>query len=164
MKKIKLIVDSASDLTQEEYDNFNIEKINFTVSDNIDETSRVVDTDELYAEMLANPKRRFKTACPSPMDYCEAFEKAYKDGMDVICVTITSKFSGSYNSAMTAKNMCLEKYPDAVIEVIDSLENAVCYSMLVLSIKDMINDGFSIPEIVEKSNILKTSILTSFLS
>lgn len=52
--------------------------------------------------------------------YVTAFEKYASQGIDIICFTLSAKFSGSYNAALIARSMVLENYPDARITVIDS--------------------------------------------
>ena len=80
---------------------------------------------EFYQEMVDHPTVFPKTSMPSVHDYYEVFEKHAKEKMPVICICITRKFSGSLQSATTAKDMILEEYPDAQITVIDSTVNTV---------------------------------------
>lgn len=163
MKDIKLIVDGASDLTEDEYIKYDIEKIDFLVYEQAFPDINIDNADRLYQKMMENPKNKFKTACPSSEEYFKAFERAHNQGKDIICMTITSKFSGSFNSALVGKDKLLEVYPDAKIEVVDSSCNAVCYSMLVLSVANMIEDGFTVNEIMTKINILKQRNETDFV-
>lgn len=81
--------------------------------------------------MIDNPKVFPKTSMPSVQDYLDVFEPIIKNRDDIICICITTKFSGSYNSAMNAKNMLLDDYPDAKIEIIDATVNTVLQGMLV---------------------------------
>ncbi len=61
-----------------------------------------------------------KTSLPSVQDYCDLFEPLLKEGKDIICLCISSKFSGSYQSACNAKMNLSETYPDRTIEIVDS--------------------------------------------
>lgn len=74
-----------------------------------------LDTIELL-DALDKVKGPSHTACPSPQNFYEAFKK---EG-NVICITISSELSGSYNSACIARNMVLEEEPDKNIAVINS--------------------------------------------
>ena len=67
-------------------------------------------------EALANTKERTSTACPSPMEYEDAFGEAD----EIFVVSITSQLSGCYNSAVLAKNMYQERYPDKKVHVFDT--------------------------------------------
>ena len=55
-------------------------------------------------ESLANTKEKTSTACPSPIEY----EEAFGETDEVFVVSITSQLSGCYNSAVLAKNMYQE--------------------------------------------------------
>ena len=71
---------------------------------------------EFYQQMVDNPKQFPKSSLPSVQDYVEAFTPYAKEGKDIICLCITVKFSGSYNSAKTAADSLKEEYPDVKIE------------------------------------------------
>lgn len=70
-----------------------------------------VDNDDLSVpEMLramAAEKSASSSACPSPADFAKAFEA----GDCTVCFTISSNLSGTYNSAIMARDMVLEEYP-----------------------------------------------------
>ena len=110
--KIKLITDAAADLLQKDYSNIDI--VDFFIYDATnDKEVAVSEVDELYKEMLNNPQKHFKTACPTIDTYYQKFVENDKNGYATICVCITSSFSGSYNSAVMAKMQALESNPQA---------------------------------------------------
>lgn len=158
MNKIKLISDSSCDLTLEEQSKLDLDVIPFLVSfegkeyikDGID-----ISNDEFYKTLIDNPKFRPKTACPLMGDYLNAFEKYAKEGREVICICITSKFSGSYNSAMNAKEMVLENYKDAKVAVIDSEINTVAQGLMVSEVKRMIDSGLDFDTIIANIERIK---------
>ena len=89
-----------------------------------------------------------QTSCPSTGRYIESF-----NGNDEIyVVTITSKLSGSYNSAVLAKNMYLEDHPNAKIHVFDSLSTGPEMKLLIEKIIELKNNGCSFEEVVEKAS------------
>ena len=71
----------------------------------------------------------------------EVSEPIIKQGKGIVCICITSKFSGSLQSATNAKNILLETYPDAKIEVIDSMVNTVLQGLFVLEAAKMCKAG-----------------------
>ncbi len=150
MKKIKLISDSSCDLNAIETQAHNIEIVPFSVSfDDVIYLKENVDiTIEEFYKKLEDDSAFAKTSLPSVNLYLEAFESAVKEDLDVICVTISSKFSGSYQSAINAKNIILEDYPDAKIEIIDSLLAAYAQGEFVLFANKLIDKGLSLEEIV----------------
>lgn len=95
---------------------------------------------------MRESKEGTKTACPSPED----FKKAYGDEGNVFIITISSKLSGSYNSALVAREMCLSENPDRKIHVFDSKSAGPGETQLYLKLKELIKDGLSFEHMVEK--------------
>ncbi|MCI5596571.1 MAG: DegV family protein [Lachnospiraceae bacterium] len=110
---------------------------------------------KFYEDMVANPGVFPKSSLPSIEDYIEAFTPYVKEDMPVICICITTKFSGSYNSATNAKEILLEDYPDAKIAVIDAQFNTVLQGIYVLEAARMRDAGLSFEETVEILEQLK---------
>lgn len=147
--KIKLISDAACDLLPKEYKDIDI--VNFFIYDaSIDKEVQSKHVDEIYHEMITDDSKIFKTACPTIDTYYQKFVENEKNGYASICVCITSKFSGSYNSATMAKMQAMEEHPNAKIAVIDSKSNSALQGLLVLAIDDMIKAGFSYELILTK--------------
>jgi len=73
-----------------------------------------------FYERLATAKEHPSTSQATPIMFKEAFEPLVAAGKDILTITISSKLSGMYSSAVQAKKM----FPDANIEVVDSLTGA----------------------------------------
>lgn len=71
------------------------------------------------------------TAQISPDTFCEAFRAFAKQGEPVLGILFSSALSGTYNAACLARSMVLEEYPDAVIELVDSLAASAGEGLLV---------------------------------
>jgi len=54
-----------------------------------------------------------------------------KKGEKLLCIHFSSALSGTYNSACVAREMVLEECPDAVIEVVDTLQASAGQGMMV---------------------------------
>lgn len=102
---------------EKEHENIVFSSVPFTISvgDENFVDDRNLDVDGMIDSMDACAEASH-TACPSPHAWQEKFEQ---EG-NVIAITISSKLSGSYNSACAAKDMVLEEQPDKKIAVIDS--------------------------------------------
>ncbi len=100
----------------------------------------------------------FKTACPSPNDYYEAFKKKG----DVFCITITSKLSGSYNSAVLAKNMIQEEFSKRV-KIIDSGSASSALTLVYLELKKYIELNMSFDDVSEKIDSYVKKMNTLFI-
>ncbi len=98
-----------------------------------------------------------KTANPSPGDYLEAYRDLYAhDGVrEIISIHITSKGSGAYQSALVAKQMLADAFPDLRIEVIDTLNVSMCQGWMVIEAARAALSGRSLAEIV---NLVKDMI------
>lgn len=150
----QIITDGAADITKEEGAKRGIVVVPFYVYSTQDVNRKFADVDELYEEMLKNPKEVFKTACPSPEEYYRKFRAAVDEGKGVFCVTISQKFSGSYSSAVLAANMIAEETPDAKVRVIDSQMNSALQGLFVDEIEKMAQAGLSFQEISRRADAL----------
>ena len=104
---------------------------------------------EFYQEMVDHPDVFPKTSMPSVHDYYEVFQKYAEQNIPMICICITQKFSGSMQSAVTAKDMILEEYPEAKLTVMDCTFNTVLQGMFVLEACRLRDAGLSYEKIVE---------------
>ena len=151
-KKVQIISDGSLDLSQELTKEKDIEVVPFYVSFDSETYQKEmveVGVREFYQEMVDHPTVFPKTSMPSVHDYYEVFEKHAKEKMPVICICITKKFSGSLQSATTAKDMILEEYPDAQITVIDSTVNTVLQGLYVLEACKLRDMGLEYQQIVD---------------
>ena len=156
----KIIADGACDLYGENADKIGVKIVPFYVS--FDESTykkegEEVGIREFYKEMVDNSTVFPKTSMPSVQDYIDVFEPVIKAGKAVLCICITTKFSGSYNSAVNAKNMLMEDYPEAIIEVIDSTLNTVEEGIFVREAARMKADGVSFEENVKNLERIKST-------
>ena len=98
---------------------------------------------EFYQQMVDYPKQFPKSSLPSVQDYVDVFTPYARAGRDMICLCITTKFSGSYNSAKTAAELLAEDYPTVRIQVVDTMVNTVLQGILVLEAVRMQQAGLS---------------------
>ena len=148
----KIIADGACDLYGENADKIGVQIVPFYVAfeENVyKKEGAEIEVRHFYKEMVENPTVFPKTSMPSVHDYYEVFEKHAKEKMPVICICITRKFSGSLQSATTAKDMILEEYPDAQITVIDSTVNTVLQGLYVLEACRLRDMGLEYQQIVD---------------
>lgn len=160
MNKIKVVSDGSCDLSREEVEKLDVEIVPFYVSfdEGIYQKEGVeLDVRDFYQKMVDHPNVYPKTSLPTIDDYVKAFEKYLDEGMDIICICITTKFSGSYNSALSAKQLCLEKYKDAKIEVIDAMVNTCLQGLLVKEVCRMRDNGLNLEEMTKETNRIKTT-------
>ncbi|KGM96130.1 fatty acid-binding protein DegV [Clostridium novyi A str. 4552] len=157
---IKIVADSSCDLSQELKEEMNIDIAPLTL---ILEDKEYVDNEDLnileYIENMKKCKTAPKTACPSPQDYMEK----YKGEESVLVVPLSSKLSGSYNSAVLAKNLFLDEIGNKFIHVFDSVTASVGQTIISLKINELSKLNLGEFEIVEKVNKYISEMKTFFL-
>lgn len=154
----QIITDSSCDLSPELVKEKQLHVVPFYISfdeENYFKENEEIKVHEFYQKMVDNPDVFPKTSLPSVEDYMDAFTPYLQQNMDIICICITTKFSGSYNSASTARDILLEDYPDAKITVIDATVNTVLQGILVLEAVRMKEDGLSYEEVIEEIDRIK---------
>jgi DegV family protein with EDD domain len=156
----KIISDSSLDLNDQLEKEIDIDKIPFKLY--IDEVEIVDDETLDVVDFIQRMKKSVKlprTACPSPNDFKEKF-----DGSDnVFAITISSKLSGTYNSAMLAMNMALEEKKKN-IHIFDSKSASVGQTLIGLKLKELIDQGLDFDKIVQGTEEFSQSMKTFFIS
>lgn len=113
----------------------------------ITDKKEFVDTKELnikeMVDFLENYKSKSSTACPSVVDFIDAFG----DAENVICVTITGTLSGSYNAACIAKEEYIAKYPNRKVHVINSLSAGPELKLIIEKAEELIKSNVSFENI-----------------
>lgn len=144
--KYKIVVDSCCDLTEEMLKNFDavLAPLKIQVGDVeiVDDIS--FDQKNLLSLMKAS-KIATKTSCPSPNDYVQMFKGADA----VFVVTLSDQLSGSYNSAMVAKEMAKTEGICDYVHVCNSLAAASAEVLIAYKLKDMIDQKIA-PELIAK--------------
>lgn len=156
--QFQLISDSSCDLDPKVAKERNIHVVPFYVSfdqEHYDKEIEEMPVRTFYEKMIEHPDVFPKSSLPSIDDYMEAFTPYVKAGTPIICISISTKFSGSYNSAVNAKNILLEDYPQAKIAVIDATFNTVLQGIYVLEGARMRDDGLSFEDTVTRLEQLK---------
>ena len=163
MEKIRIVADSASDITVKHAKELDVSVIPVNVligdehfKDGIDIDSRT------FFERMRNENITPKTSQPSPEDYIEEFKK-FSDYTDIICICLTSKGSGTYNSACLAKTLLQEENFPVNIHVVDSLNASIPILETVQVAKRMVDDGKPVSEILEKVEFLKDKMALYFV-
>ncbi len=140
----KLVVDSCCEMIPEMQDfdtesaplSITLDGVNYTDDENLD-----IDH---FISAMRKSKTAPKSACPSP----DTFAKKFRKGMNVFAVTLSSKLSGSYNSALLGAKLAKEDCPERRIHVFDSLSASAGEIAVVLKIKECIQQKMDFDSIV----------------
>lgn len=156
----KIVTDGSCDLPPELCRAKGVDVVPFYVSfDSENYVREIVDMPirKFYEQMVADPTTFPKSSMPSVQDYVDVFTPIIKEGKAVICICITTKFSGSCQSAMNAKEMLLESYPDARITVMDSTVDTVLQGIFVLEAVRMCEAGLPYEKVVAELDAIKST-------
>lgn len=163
--KWHIVMDSSCDLLPDskQEGEVQVSSVPFTIS--VGET-HFVDDEHLDTEVMLKAMEEFpeasRTACPSPKLWMDQFEKADQ----TIAITISSKLSGSMNSALLAKEKVLKNHPEKKIAVLDSRSTGPELALCVEEMKKLIASGADFDEVVSKASAFfrKTKIIFALSS
>lgn len=115
---IRFLVDTSSDYTVDEIKNQGMQLVPLHITLGEDDYKDAYDlTKDRFYELLTSNEEVPKTSQPAPQDFVDAFEEAEENGDELICILLSSKLSGTFQSAVLSKNIVgYEK-----IHLVDSL-------------------------------------------
>ncbi len=158
---IKIVTDSTSYLPPEEIERFNIRVVPLNVhfgEDQVFQEGVTINIDQFYA-MLAESPELPTTSQPSPGQFLDVFSELTEAGHDVLCLVISSKLSGTYQSALDAKHML----PDANIVVFDTYSTVSCLGLMVITAAEMAAEGHAVDEIVARVEQMRDDMRLYFV-
>ena len=151
---VRIIVDSASDISEKEANDLGIIMIPMSINFGDEEYLDGVDLlpSQFYDKLIESDVLP-KTSQVSVYRFQQAFEKCVSAGDEVVAITISSKLSGTYNSAVQAS----ANYPEKVF-VVDSLNACIGERLLVQYALRLVDEGKSAKEISEILDSVKSKI------
>jgi DegV family protein with EDD domain len=156
--KIGIIADEGGDLPEELIKKHNISIVPFKVD--LGEMKDLAGN--IYQRIREAEKRGLKsfvkTSQPSPGDFLKAFREKLKEFEEIICITVTSKHSGTFNSASQAREYLTEKEK---IHVVDSMSISGGEGLIILKATSLIKSCLKANEILEKlkESVLRTNLI-----
>lgn len=146
---IKLIIDSTCDIPNEKLKEFDITILPITVDiEGVSYKDKVNLNSEDFYIKIRGENVFPKTAQINPSTFEEAFQNEIDNNNEVICLTISSTLSGTFNSAMIAKNTI----DSSKIHVIDSKTVSYGTGLIAIEAAKLIKKGASINEVLDKIN------------
>ena len=139
---VKIIADSSADIKAVEGVCFQSVPMTIRAGGRDFVDNEQLDTAAML-DFLASHNGPSGTACPGPENWMSAFEGA--DEIFVVC--ITGSLSGTWSSAMAARELYLQAHPDVKIHVFDSLSTGPEMLLLIEKLASLICEGKSFDEI-----------------
>lgn len=148
---VKILADSACDLSSEDLQQFNIEALPLTVQlDGEDYEDGVsISSKKVYDAMREGKSP--KTAQVSQQVFKDTFEKHAKAGNQVLYLTLSSELSGTYQGAKLMEQEVKDTYPDFELHVVDTKCASLGYGLVVLRAAELAKKGANLDEILEVS-------------
>ena len=155
MNNIKIIYDTMNDLPENIDGKYDIDMLPTTIIFQGKEYKAGVDidNDEFY-KLLRDNKEIPTTSQVTYMTFKETFEKYVKEGKKVLYMAGSSKGSGTYQSAMLAKN----DIESDDIYIFDTYSLCIGGGLLVLEAAKMVEEGLDIDTIIKKLEEYKDKV------
>lgn len=147
--KTKVVTDSTSDIPAEVARSLGVAVVPVYVRfgeevyrDGVDMSS-----DELFRKMVESPIHP-ATSQPSPEDFARVYAQCATEAESIVSIHISSKISGTYNSALLAKSLMDSRCP---IEVVDSTFNSVGLALVVIAAARRANAGDGLEDVLAET-------------
>ena len=157
----KIIVDSCCDLTPAQLREECFVKVPLTIRVG---GHTIVDDDTFdQGELLWRMKESEtapQSACPSPMQYLEAFDCGADD---LYVVTLSALLSGSHNAAAQARSIWLEDHPGANVHIFNSCSASAGEVLVALKIQELAQSGMDFTTVVDQVSRYINEMQTYFV-
>lgn len=159
---VKIVTDTLSDITFDMADKLGISVVPLYVRfgedmyrDRLDITSQ-----DFYRRLVNEPKLP-STTQPTPNDFADVYRKLAQETDEILVIVVSSKLSGTYQSATQAKETVKGK---CRIEIIDSLQVAMGMGLVVISAVKAAKEGSNLTELAEKTRkaLSRTHLIAYF--
>ena len=152
MNQVRIVVDSTADLLPELRRQVDVVPltVHFGQQEYVDGVT--IQAEEFYRK-LADCKELPTTSQATPFDFDKVFEPIIAEADTVVAIVVSSRLSGTYQSARIAA----EDYPGKVF-VVDTLQVAISSSVLVAYALDLVQKGMGAAEIAEELTAVREKV------
>lgn len=146
---VKILADSACDLSENHYKTYDIEMVPLTV--HLDD-QEYKDSIEIKPKTVYDAMREGKTpktSQVSPQAFKAIFTSYAEENQPLVYLAFSSELSGTYQTAKMMEQEVKESYPEAELHVVDSKCASIGYGLVVLRAAQLAKDGAGTDEIME---------------
>ncbi len=147
---IAFVVDSGTSLPKEFMDEHQIHYVPVTI--NVNGTSyldgRTI-TSPVFSTVFDDKNNKCSTSQPNPKSFADTFGYLSNYYESIIVLTLGSKISGTYNSALQGKEL-IQRKKDVKIDIVDSVNLSAGIDILAYNIAKDIESGFSHDDILSR--------------
>lgn len=138
---VRVVTDSTSYIPAAEAGDLGIRVVQLSATlGGVTRTEDEIDAEAFYKTMRDTGESPTSSQ-PTVASMIEAFETPVAAGDDVVAVLLSSKMSGTYETALMAREQVLQRHPEAAIEIVDSLSNCMEEGFAVLAAARVAKDG-----------------------
>jgi len=145
---VKIVTDSTADLSLQIVQQLGITVVPVYVCfgeksyrDGVD-----ISHDEFYQKLIKSPIHP-TTSQPTPADFANVYSRLSTETDEIVSIQVTSKLSGTYNSALQGRELMKTGYH---IEVIDSLSVSMGLGLITMAAARLAKAGASLPEVMDE--------------
>lgn len=158
MRKIKIVADSSADLFKLWGCDFAYAPMKVISREREFIDDELLDVDEMV-QYFYQYKGQSKSSCPNAQEWLEAFG----DCDDILCFTITSALSGSYNAACAAKKIYESEHKGKRVFVLDTLTAGPEIRLMIEKAESDIAKGLAFEELCHEMTEYKNRTGLSFM-
>lgn len=141
---VKIVTDSLSDITSDLATELGVTVVPLYVrfGEAIYRDRVEISSDEFYRRLI-NESAFPSTTQPTPNDFLDVYKKLAKETDEILVITVSSRLSGTYQSAIQARELLKR---ECRIEVIDSLSVAMGFGLIVIDVAGAVKGGANLDE------------------
>ena len=160
MQKVAIVVDSLACLTREMVEQYGVTVVplSFYFGGKIYRDWVDITPSEAYELFLKDPES-WRSSAPSPADFLEAYRQASKQAENILCVTISSKLSTTYNVAQVAKGQAEAELSQTSIEVLDSRTTTAAEGFVALAAARAATEGKNLAEVTKTAEDMRERVI-----
>jgi len=145
---VRIVTDSTSDLSPQTAEELGITVVPVYVrfGEKVYRDGVDISQDEFYQQLVQGPIHPF-TSQPSPSDFAHVYSELLKETDEVVSIHLSSKVSGTYDSALRGRELAETK---CHIEVIDSLSVSMGLGLIVMAAARLARMGEGLREVINE--------------
>jgi DegV family protein with EDD domain len=148
MAKVALVTDSAASLPASFRAQYDIEVVPLNLVFEDRSYPDGLESNGHFYQALKAARRPPTTTSASPGTHLEALRRAAAKAPSVLCITVSSRFSGTYDAAMKGAQMLRDERPDVAVEVLDSQSAAMAEGFVVIEAARMAVTGAELADVL----------------
>lgn len=146
---IRVITDSTSYIPSELIQAYDIKIVSLNVILGTESLREVELSNESFYKQMDGVKEVPTSSQPTPEEMLTAFEQLIQEGHSIVGIFLSSEMSGTFSNAHIIKDMILEKYKEADIQIIDSRTNCMQMGFVALEAAKAAKEGKSMSEVLD---------------